>query len=226
MLIQLKLCQMRRGEVRWRNIRGWMQIVSTPYDLFSWNKSDINLNIIDNLITFKYIEKGPLRMLTLCTQGPLRHVWLFFPSSSCSILPPSLLGIDCLSRFLSGGPGPPSPPSPELTPFPSGPRRRPSPPSGTKTLNTCRENRASRKTQLKNLKTIRGSSLDYALYEHDTSIQTQIWATVPVSRRSLQTPCVSLYKRTYCRRVFTVFPPFFSILSERKKWNSSYFTYR
>ncbi len=59
------LCQTRRSDVRWHNIRGWIQIVSTPYDLFSWNKYDINLNIIDNLITFEYINKGPLRMLTL-----------------------------------------------------------------------------------------------------------------------------------------------------------------
>ncbi len=49
-------------------------------------------------------------MLTLCTLVPLRHTRLFFPSSSCSMLPPSLLVVDCLSPFLSGGPGPPSPP--------------------------------------------------------------------------------------------------------------------
>jgi hypothetical protein len=81
-------------------------------------------------ITFKYIDKGPLRMLTLCTLGPLRHAWLFFPSSSCSMLPPSLLGVYCCSCFLSGGPGPPSPPSLELTPFPTGPRQRPTLVSG------------------------------------------------------------------------------------------------
>jgi hypothetical protein len=100
---------MQRGDVQWRNIRGWMQMVLTPYDLLSWNKHDINFNIIDNLTTFDYIDKGPLKMLTLCTLGPLRHVWLFFPSSSCSMLPPSLLGVDCLSRFLSGGPALPHP---------------------------------------------------------------------------------------------------------------------
>ncbi len=63
-------------------------------------------------------------MLTLCTLGPVCHAWLLFPSSSCSMLPPSLLTVDCLSRSLSGGPGPPSPPSPVLTPFPSGQRQQ------------------------------------------------------------------------------------------------------
>ncbi len=105
----------------WRtvtNIRGWRQIGFTPYDLFSWNKYDISTYIINNLITFKYIDKGSLTMLTLCTLGPLCHAWLFFPSSSCSMLPLSLLGFDCLSRSLSGWPGSPSHPSPGLTPFP------------------------------------------------------------------------------------------------------------
>jgi hypothetical protein len=41
------------------------------------------------------------------------------------MLPPSLLGVDCLSPSPLWGPGPPSPPSPELTPIPSGPRQRP-----------------------------------------------------------------------------------------------------
>ncbi len=57
-------------------------------------------------------------MLTLCTLAPLRHTWLFFPSSSCSMLPPSLLGVDCLSPSLSGGPGPPSTPPPPLLSWP------------------------------------------------------------------------------------------------------------
>ncbi len=97
-----------------------MQMVLTTYDLFSWNKYDIHFDINDNLITFEYIDKSPLRMLSLCTLGPLHHACLFFPSYSCSMLSPSLRGVDCLSRFLSGGTGPPSPPSPDLTPFPSG----------------------------------------------------------------------------------------------------------
>ncbi len=119
-------------DVQWRNIRGWMQMVLTPNDLFSWNKYDINFNIIDNLITFEYINKPPLRMLTLCTLGHLHHAWLFFSYASCTKLPPSLLGDGCLACFLSGGPGPPSPPSLELAPFPSGPRRqRPTLVSGT-----------------------------------------------------------------------------------------------
>jgi hypothetical protein len=50
----------------------------------------------------------------------------------------SLLGIDCLSRSLSWGPGPPSPPTPELTPFLSGPRQRPTPLLGTVPSWICR----------------------------------------------------------------------------------------
>ncbi len=73
------------------------------YDLFSWNKYDITFDIIDNLIKFEYIDKGPVRMLTLCMLGPLRHAWLFFPSSSSSMLPPSLLGVDCLNASCLGG---------------------------------------------------------------------------------------------------------------------------
>ncbi len=89
----------------WRtvmNIRGWRQLGSTPYDLFSWNKHDLNIYIINDLIKFEYIDKGFLKMLTLCTLCPLCHAWLFFPSSSCYMLPPSLLGLECLSRPLSG----------------------------------------------------------------------------------------------------------------------------
>jgi hypothetical protein len=56
------------------------------------------------------------------------------------MLPPSFLGADCLSPFLSGGPGPLSPPSPELTPFPSGPRQRPTLMSGTPLLDNLPSN--------------------------------------------------------------------------------------
>jgi hypothetical protein len=86
------------------------------------NMASICIYIINDLITFEYINKGPLTMLTLCTLGPLCHAWLFFPSSSCSMLPPSLLGLDCLSNSLSGGLALPLP-FPGLNPFPSGPRQ-------------------------------------------------------------------------------------------------------
>ncbi len=117
------LCPTWHGDIRWRTSEDECKWFFTPYDLFSWNKYDIKLNIIDNPITFKYIDKGPKWMFILCMLSPLRHAWLFFPFSSCSMLPPSLLGFDCLSRSLSRGPGPPWPPSPELTPFSSGPRQ-------------------------------------------------------------------------------------------------------
>ncbi len=60
----------------------------------------------------------------------LHHAWLARSSSSFSLIPLPLLSTDCL---LPGGLGHPSPPSPKLTPFPSGPRQRPAPMSGTVT---------------------------------------------------------------------------------------------
>jgi hypothetical protein len=61
----------------------------TPYDLFSWNKYDINIYIINNLIIFQYFDKGPLIMLTLCTLGPLCHASLSFllPPAPCCLIP-------------------------------------------------------------------------------------------------------------------------------------------
>ncbi len=70
-------------------------------------------------------------MLTLCTLALLHHTWPVLPSSSCSMLPPSLLGADCISFFPLGGPGPTLPPSLELTPFFSSPRKHPTLMSGT-----------------------------------------------------------------------------------------------
>jgi hypothetical protein len=86
-----------------------------------------NATLILTLSTLHLItlQKDFLKMLTLCTLGPLHHAWLVLPSTSCSLLPPSLLGVDCLSPSLLGGPSPPSPHSPELTPFPSGHRQHP-----------------------------------------------------------------------------------------------------
>jgi hypothetical protein len=77
------------------------------------------------------LQKAFLKMLTLCMLVPPHHAQPALPSSYCSMLPTSLLGVDCLSSSLLGGPGPPSPPSPELTPFPSGPRQRPTLTLGT-----------------------------------------------------------------------------------------------
>ncbi len=84
-----KLCQTRCGDVQWCNIRGWMQMVLTQYDLFSWNKYNINFDIIDNSITFEYIDKGPLRMLALCTLGPIVMPDSSFlpPPAPCCLLP-------------------------------------------------------------------------------------------------------------------------------------------
>ncbi len=117
-------------DVQRREVRGWMQMVLTPYDLFFWNKLSINLTLaILHLITLQ--RKPSWKMLTLCTLALLHHASTILPSSFFSMLSPSLLGVDCLSSPLLGGPGPPSHPSPELTLFSSGPRQRPALTSGT-----------------------------------------------------------------------------------------------
>jgi hypothetical protein len=66
-----------------------------------------------HLITL--LQKAFLKMLTLFTLTPLHHAQPVLPSSSCSMLPPSMLVVDCSSSSLLMGP---SPPSPSLTLFP------------------------------------------------------------------------------------------------------------
>jgi hypothetical protein len=55
-----------------------------------------------------YSTLRTLIVLTLCVMGPLRHAWLFFPSSSCSmrLLSPPLLAVNRLSCSPPGGAGP------------------------------------------------------------------------------------------------------------------------
>ncbi len=96
----------------------WRHMIYSP-------ETNTTLILTSSIIHPITLLKAFLKMFTLCTLGPLHHAWPVLPSSSCSMSPPSLLGVDCLSPSLLGGPGPPSPPSPELTPFPSGPRQRP-----------------------------------------------------------------------------------------------------
>ncbi len=73
----------------------------------------------------KLLQKAFLKMLTLCTLALFHHARPVLPSSSCSMLSPSLLRGWLLIFLPPWGPGPPSPPSPELTPFLSGPRQHP-----------------------------------------------------------------------------------------------------
>jgi hypothetical protein len=63
-----------------------------------------------HLITL--LQKAFLEMLTLCPLALLHHARPILPSSSCTMLPPSLLGVDCLSSYLLGRA------RPSLTPFP------------------------------------------------------------------------------------------------------------
>ncbi len=69
------VCQTRRIHVQWLIVRGWMQMVLMPCDLFSKH--------IDKLTTFEHIDKGLLKM-------PLRARWfLFVPPGSSFLLPPA-----------------------------------------------------------------------------------------------------------------------------------------
>ncbi len=128
-------------------IRGWMQMVYQHmiYSPEIKNKHDnrIIIHSVWNIVNVSLHGKAYLQVhyrmltiLTLFTMGPLRHVWLFFPSSACSmrLLTPALLAVNCLSCSLLGGPGPPPFPPPGLTPFPSGSRHHPTSLSDTITF--------------------------------------------------------------------------------------------
>jgi hypothetical protein len=110
-------------------IRGWMQMVLLPYDLFSWNKAKRDGKIFEygamNVITI-YIQNGIIHSDYILSA---RWVLLVMSDSSSSpsgrsmrVLPSPLLLINCLSCSPHGGPGPPPFPLPGLTPFPSGSR--------------------------------------------------------------------------------------------------------
>jgi hypothetical protein len=114
---------MWRSDVQWCDIRGWMQMVLTPYDLFSWNKHNINFNIINRHLN---------TLLKAFWRCSLCELWFLFitpgssfllPPASCCLLPRWGLTVYLPPCF--GGPDPTSPSSPELTPFPSVSRQRP-----------------------------------------------------------------------------------------------------
>jgi hypothetical protein len=71
------------------------------------------------------------RLLTLFMPILFHHNRFDFSFLCFLMLSAPLLGIDCLSFPLSGGPGTPSLPFPRLTQFPSDPRQQPVSMSGT-----------------------------------------------------------------------------------------------
>ncbi len=88
----------------WRtvmNIRGWMQMCSTPFDLFSWNKHGIKIYMINN--TWIHWQ-GSFNNAHSVHTGSSSSRLALLSFSACSMLPPSLVGLDCLSRSLSRGP--------------------------------------------------------------------------------------------------------------------------
>ncbi len=99
-----------RNDLWWRNIRGWMQMGLTPYDLFSWNKRNINLNIInENLITL---------LKSLLEDAHSVHAGY----SSSGLTQPSFFFLLHVASFLAGSwlviPLPIRGAWPSLTPFP------------------------------------------------------------------------------------------------------------
>ncbi len=89
-------------------IRGWMQMVMTPNDLFSWNNIYNEHNVTVDIHTF---------FLKLCTwtysvQARLLKPWwddlprLPAISSFCHVFPPPLSGLNWRSLSPFGGPGP------------------------------------------------------------------------------------------------------------------------
>jgi hypothetical protein len=111
--------------------RGSMQMVFTPYDLFSWNKRNMKVNSITHIIYINYM------VLFL---GKIPHSVRADPSSSRPTrwfllilvhVVPALVEHWLLISLASWGAGPPLPPFPKLTQFPSGPRQHPASMSGT-----------------------------------------------------------------------------------------------
>jgi hypothetical protein len=89
-------------------IRGWMQMVIAPNDLFSWNNRYNKYNGTKDIYTF---------FLRLCTSTYSVHarvlkpwrgslLWLSATFSSCHVFPPSLFGLNWRSLSPLGGPGP------------------------------------------------------------------------------------------------------------------------
>ncbi len=108
-------------------IRGWMQMVLAPNDLFSWNNK---YNVTNTFTHF---------LLELCTWTHSVHArilkpwrgslpWLPAISSSCHVFPLPLTGLNWRSLFPPGGSGPP--PS-KMAPLFTGSAHTPLPGSGT-----------------------------------------------------------------------------------------------
>ncbi len=111
-------------DVQEREVRGWMQMVLTPYDLFSWNKCSINFNI-SNITSNYTVTKAFSKNAHSVHAG----------SSSSRPTCPSFFFLFHVVPFLAGswllffptpwGAWPSLTPFPQADPFPSGPRQCP-----------------------------------------------------------------------------------------------------
>jgi hypothetical protein len=103
-------------------IRGWMQMVLAPNDLFSWNNKAMSTMLLR--VFTRFLLVGYARQLTLCMIAFWSHEGVvFFPPShliTSSRLP-------CLGSTDAHWPhlGAPVPSPPKWRPFPQGPRTLP-----------------------------------------------------------------------------------------------------
>jgi hypothetical protein len=76
------------------NENGLMPLIYSPE-----TNAELTLTLATlHLITL--LQRAFLKILSLCTIAPLHNARPVLPSYSCSMLPPSLLGVNCLSFSL------------------------------------------------------------------------------------------------------------------------------
>ncbi len=122
--------KLSRGQVSYKcsqhsftYIRGWMQMVLAPNDLFSWNNNTMSYILVMDMLHYCC----PMHNDTYSVHNRSLKPWwshLSCLQSFCYVFSPPLSGLNWTQLSLFGGPGPPSPKmaSPLLgslhTPFP------------------------------------------------------------------------------------------------------------
>ncbi len=114
-------------------IRGWMQMVLAPNDLFSWNNDTMSIILIR---VFTLCLLSVMHINTYSVHNRFLKPWwgrLLCFCPSCHVFSPSLSKLNWLSLTPTGGPGPPTP---RVASLPTGSAH--SPFSGSRTLCTCK----------------------------------------------------------------------------------------
>ncbi len=89
-------------------IRGWIQMVLTPNDLFSWNNKYNKYNKYTFTDTFTCFFLSYAHQLTLCMLASRNHAGVVILGllSSCHVFSPPLSGLNWRPLFLPLGSGP------------------------------------------------------------------------------------------------------------------------